>query len=101
LHPTVSEEIRSLKVPSDDTSLQRLYELLPDTTMGANRQSRRNERRMGRPPRKEGSGVLINFRATAEERTAFQEAAATAGLSLSDWIRSLCEAEIRRQARRS
>lgn len=52
--------------------------------------------RIGRPPRKEGDAILINFRATTTERNAYQRAAELAGLSMSDWIRSLCDAAIAR-----
>jgi len=64
-------------------------------------QRRKDEPRIGRPLRREGEGVLINFRATTAEREAYQRAAEAAGMSLSDWIRSLCEAGIARQKRRS
>jgi predicted HicB family RNase H-like nuclease len=59
--------------------------------------AKRRETRLGRPPRKEGESVLINFRATADEREAYQRAAEAAGMSLSDWIRSLADRELKRK----
>jgi hypothetical protein len=47
---------------------------------------------MGRPPdRGVAANVLIAFRVTEQERNAYQSAADASGLSLSDWIRKLCE----------
>jgi hypothetical protein len=59
--------------------------------------AKRPETRLGRPPRKDGESVLINFRATVTERDAYRRAADAAGMSLSDWIRSLAERELRKK----
>lgn len=54
----------------------------------------------GRPPRREGQPVLITIRATSEERETYSRAAEAAGLSVSEWIRSLVEAELKRKAKK-
>jgi hypothetical protein len=55
--------------------------------------------RMGRPPKRgETADVLITIRATTNERDAYKRAAAANGVELSEWIRSLCDAAMRRRS---
>jgi uncharacterized protein (DUF1778 family) len=43
-----------------------------------------------KPKKKPNPRVQCNFRSTAEEMLAFEEAAALRGMSLSAWIRAVC-----------
>jgi predicted HicB family RNase H-like nuclease len=50
----------------------------------------------GRPPRAGGATRIVALRLSDEERARWEEAAEAAGLSLSEWIRSICERAIKR-----
>jgi hypothetical protein len=56
--------------------------------------------RTRRPAGADDSTVLINFRVSEERREAYQRAAADEELTLSDWIRGLCDEELRRRKSR-
>jgi hypothetical protein len=71
--------------------------------MARSRQTIEEQRGQGRPFRKpdEGETVPLTIRVTPEERERFKRAAETAKAgSVSQWIRTLCEAEIVRMDRR-
>lgn len=67
--------------------------------MSRSRATSEEQRGQGRPFRKpdEGETVPLTIRVTPEERERFRRAAETAKAdSVSQWIRTLCEAEIAR-----
>jgi uncharacterized protein (DUF1778 family) len=61
-----------------------------------------DQRKRGRPPRGvQAQGARIYLRAADDEKAEFEQAAAMAGLSLSDWIRDRLKAAAKRELRRA
>ena len=59
-------------------------------------------RRRGRPPGSTSANPrrhTLRFRATAEEKARYEQAAASAGLPMSEWLRTLADAEADRLER--
>ena len=53
--------------------------------------------RLGRPPRDPSSAadLVMAIRVTSTERAKYEQRAAAAGLSLSEWVRSVCDVAAR------
>lgn len=63
--------------------------------------TKRNPLGSGRHPRVAGevADERITMRLTASERTAYEAAAVSAGVTLGEWIRDTCNAHLKRKRR--